>query len=1045
VGRRRFTPLIVLLVCGALLLMARLFTVQILERDIWVAQAQALVRQGKVEPYTRGEIRDRRGQVLARDVEGYRIEAEYRDFRRGNALGIVAHALSALQMRPVGLAEPQAQLGEWAVALARLSPAALARFQHGGALACGGIRVPACEEPADQARSSRAMDLGFYATALFDLSSKERAALKKLKNEGLEQRFVDFVAEQRELSREELEALIRARCEQDQRFLADFARLWAAELRLPQDTALASLIAQLEQWRADVEDGAAGDLFDSATGFAAGRLDAESLYEFIDLGWIARCLYWDEARLRAWTRSARARWLAQRDGPLLDFAVERLRRERDRVPPASLVSRELAVAFVQARRRRDEVQAADPLRFDAERAMVLGDFDKLFDLDLPDELHESPALPLFDAEFCDALEQRPEDLSLLARIEFWRGDGVQPDAALLAAATEQWRARFDPRFDVAGVRAGFESLFLRLEDAFQAELLERLIAAREVAREDGKLDGNGRLPLASSCLERAEERVRHILKDRGSRSFVAVARPEYPLVNLLTRYPEHLRGFDVARVQSRVHPTRDAQDRVVARLLLGRIAPPSVARRLSQAELVRQLAELEHEGDLDEAAEEQLANLRAAIDRPDEQIGSSGLERWFEPELAGRNGYRETVGLGDDERERRARAALDKVDGRSITSTIDALLQQEGEYCLEHPDGDRDNPGNDDDAWLANPTGAIVLLSPQGDVLVAASVPLVDRSTQPGRRPITDDVRERTLTKPDFQPPGSVFKPFVAAWALDHLQLDPRAVRECSAAANPGGRGPGYGGVHCHETRNGHGSVDLHRALCVSCNSYFAWLGEQYDVRQLDLMAREFGFGEPTGVRSYGDTNRSGILEHTVADLFRRPGRPVIGRSLREAGNGLSVVEATPMQVARATAALATGSLPTLRLVSHIDGVEIPRDGRPLRISPQALQIVRRAMQGVSSEDEGSGHAALAPAILGFSMAAKTGSADLTSAAVEDGRVLKHTWVAGWFPAEDPVGILVVFVHRTTRTSSHGAVWLARQFLTRPAVAAWIAEAVSTR
>lgn len=889
------------------------------------------------------------------------------------------------------------------------------------------------------------MDLGFYATALFDLSSRERSKLKQLKNEGLEQSFVDFVAAQREISREELEAQLRSRCEQDLRFLADFALLWAAERQLPRETAFASLLSQLEDWRAEVEDGAAGDLFHSATGFPAGRMDAASLYEFVDLSWIQRCLYWDRARLQAWTREARARWLAQRDGPVLDFAVERLRRERDSVLPTRLVLRELAASFVQPRRTRAEVQAADLSRFDGEPAVVLGNFDKLFDLDLPDELHENPALPLFDPAYCDALEQTPDDLALLARIEFWRGDGLPIDEGLLASSAEQWRARFAPRFDAAGVRAGLEALFLRLEDAFQGELHERLLAARELARKDGNLDGEGRLPLSSSCLDRAEERVRHILKDRGSRAFIAVARPEYPLVNLLTRHPEHLRGFDVVRVHSRVHPTRDAQGRVVGRLLLGRVAPPSVARRLSQGEIARQIAELERDPDRDDAADEELANLRATLDRPDEKIGSSGLERWFEPELAGRNGFRETRGLADGDGEQHARAVVDKVDGQSITSTLDALLQQEAEYCLEHPAGDGVNPDNDDDAWRANPTGAIVLLSPQGDVLVAASVPLQGRSTLPGRSPVSDDVRERTLTKPDFQPPGSVFKPFVAAFALDRLHLDPLAIRECSSAMNPGGRGPGYGGVHCHETANGHGRVDLHRALCVSCNSYFAWLGEQYDAASLDAMAREFGFGEPTGVRSYGDTSRSGILEHTVEGLFRNPKQKLVGRSLREAGNGLSVVEVTPMQIARATAALATGKLPTLRLVSHIGEAPLPRESRPLSISPQALALVRQAMLGVCTEVEGSAHAALSPAQLGYAMAAKTGSADLTSGAVDGNRVLKHTWVAGWFPAEDPVGILVVFVHRTTRTSSHGAVWLARQFLARPAVAAWIAEAVSTR
>jgi cell division protein FtsI/penicillin-binding protein 2 len=76
-------------------------------------------------------------------------------------------------------------------------------------------------------------------------------------------------------------------------------------------------------------------------------------------------------------------------------------------------------------------------------------------------------------------------------------------------------------------------------------------------------------------------------------------------------------------------------------------------------------------------------------------------------------------------------------------------------------------------------------------------------------------------------------------------------------------------------------------------------------------------------------------------------------------------------------------------------------------------------------------------------MAAKTGSADLTSAPkLIDGqeRVLKHTWVAGWFPADEPRFVLVVFVHRTYFTSSHNAVWIAQQFLTRDVVARWLAD-----
>ncbi len=1072
-GSRRFAPLIVLVLLGAFVLMARLFTVQVLQGGVWTAQADALTRNGTIEPYTRGEIVDARGLVLARDIESYQIQADYRDFRRGNALGVVAHARSALEMRPVPLAEARQDLERWAVALGELSPEVLERFARGAALECAGLRIPKTSTPEDDSRVGRAVDLGFYATALFDLQPRERSRLKYAENEQRALAFVDWLAADRKLPREELEQQLRDRCKQDLRFLADFGALSANDDALAGEDQSARLLEQLERWRGQVEDGAASDLFEAAAGFRAGRLEAGALYEFFDLDWIRRSLRWDEARLQAWTQAARSAWLESRDGQRLDFVVERTRRDMPRprdtsATPATsfasdasvasdvsvapelsaasatqLVLREVALLFVAPARGVRGVQAAEKAWYEHGRAQVFGELDSLFDVDVPSELAADPDLPIFDPAFIDEVAQAPTEVSPLARLEFWRDDGTSADPALIEDAAVAWGARFKGKRDRAALRRGFEALFARLEDGFQSELRERLSRVRALALESGDASVRGKLELSAARRDRADEKVRYILKDRGSRQFVAVARPSYELVNLLTRYPHYLRGFEVVRVHTRVNPTQSASGGPAARLLVGRVAPPDVVRRLSQVEIERNIADLEAQPGLDEADMLNLAELRTSLDRPDEQVGAFGLESWFEAELAGRNGSRVERGLSERDSGVRERPAVAKIDGVRITTTLDATLQQEAEYCLEHPEGDQHESGKSDQNWLANPSGAIVLLSPDGDVIVAASWPLVERPNEAGRSPICDDVRERTLSKPDFQPPGSVFKPFVAAYALDRLGLDPGTVRECSAAMNPGGHGPGYGGVHCHETTTGHGQVNLNSALKVSCNSYFAWLGEQYDQQSLQAMAREFGFGEPTGVRAMANATRSGLHEDVVEKLFAVGNFK--GRSLCEAGNGLSVVEATPMQVARATAGLATGVLPSVRLVSRIDKRDLLREARPLTLSKAALDIVRAAMLDVANDSKGSAYHALSQAQLGFRMAAKTGSADVDSKPVDGDRVLKHTWVSGWFPAENPVGILVVFEHHTTRTSTHGAVWLARQFLLRPVVQAWIAEKVAGR
>jgi cell division protein FtsI/penicillin-binding protein 2 len=167
-------------------------------------------------------------------------------------------------------------------------------------------------------------------------------------------------------------------------------------------------------------------------------------------------------------------------------------------------------------------------------------------------------------------------------------------------------------------------------------------------------------------------------------------------------------------------------------------------------------------------------------------------------------------------------------------------------------------------------------------------------------------------------------------------------------------------------------------------------------------------------------------------------------RELRLAGNGLTVVEATPMQLARATCGLATGRLPELRLVRAIGENEVsPAEARALPLAEETLAFLRRALTDVTHLSSGTASAALAPGVIGYSIAAKTGSADYTSSSAEgdqERRVRKHTWVTGWLPAEDPRIVFVVFVHDTTATSSHGAVYVARQILESSELVAWLAS-----
>jgi cell division protein FtsI/penicillin-binding protein 2 len=142
-----------------------------------------------------------------------------------------------------------------------------------------------------------------------------------------------------------------------------------------------------------------------------------------------------------------------------------------------------------------------------------------------------------------------------------------------------------------------------------------------------------------------------------------------------------------------------------------------------------------------------------------------------------------------------------------------------------------------------------------------------------------------------------------------------------------------------------------------------------------------------------------------------------------------------------------TGRLPALRLVRTIGGEPVAAELQETGVGAERLARVRRALEAVVAEPGGSAHGkGLDRAALGFSVALKTGSADYAAFREPQddprgipGRMRKHTWIAGWFPAEDPQAVLVVYLHDVSETSSHTAVWIARQLLRSEAVRAWLA------
>ena len=91
-------------------------------------------------------------------------------------------------------------------------------------------------------------------------------------------------------------------------------------------------------------------------------------------------------------------------------------------------------------------------------------------------------------------------------------------------------------------------------------------------------------------------------------------------------------------------------------------------------------------------------------------------------------------------------------------------------------------------------------------------------------------------------PPGSTFKMITAL-----AGLEAGVINEHTSVFCPGHYDFGNGRYHCWK-KGGHGSVNLRRALMVSCDTYFYKMSTDVGIDKISGMGKRFGLGARTGL-----------------------------------------------------------------------------------------------------------------------------------------------------------------------------------------------------
>jgi penicillin-binding protein 2 len=399
-------------------------------------------------------------------------------------------------------------------------------------------------------------------------------------------------------------------------------------------------------------------------------------------------------------------------------------------------------------------------------------------------------------------------------------------------------------------------------------------------------------------------------------------------------------------------------------------------------------------------ARDDLANYRGS-----QYMGKIGIEQSYEKELHGITGFEEmeTDAAG---RVIRIISRTPPVSGNNLTLSLDAKLQEVAEKAF----GDR--------------RGALVAIEPaSGDVLAFVSKPGFDPNLfVDGIDSENWDLLNNSIDRPlnnralrGMYPPGSTFKPFMA---LAGLELKKRGAQQ---GINDTGYFSLPGSTHRFRDwkAGGHGYVDLHKSLVVSCDTYYYALANDLGIDNISSFTGQFGLGKKTGIDIEGEV--TGLMPTQEWKMKRHKQKWYAGDTI-SVGIGQGYNLATPLQLAFATAVLAgKGTAFRPHLVKQVkDNDEVVREiaTEPLYtldLNPAHLESVRNALIDVTRP---GGTAAVAGTGAAYVFAGKTGTSQVVGmkqgekyveSKIQE-RHRDHALFIAYAPAENPKIALSVLV-----------------------------------
>lgn len=406
---------------------------------------------------------------------------------------------------------------------------------------------------------------------------------------------------------------------------------------------------------------------------------------------------------------------------------------------------------------------------------------------------------------------------------------------------------------------------------------------------------------------------------------------------------------------------------------------------------------------------------RYGIYFPGDIIGKTGIERYYEPVLRGKNGlkYVEVDSLGQAINSTNVK---EPVSGNNIALTIDINMHK---YAKE---------------LFAGKKGAAVILKIDGnEVITLFSAPTYNLSdfipfiTEDKWKQLHNDSKpliNRALES--AYPPGSVFKVLMATAALNENIINPNTTFNCNGEFL-------YGNLtyRCWN-KDGHGVVNLKKSIAESCDVYYYNVGLKLGIDNIVKYAKGLGLGRKTGIDLPTESAGNFPDKEWKKRLFKQPWYP--GETIiTSIGQGYMTV--TPLQLAVMLSGIFNyGKVYKPKILDKIitqNGVfninkELVND---LHIPKNVVDTVLDSVIETVMGERGTAYRAKVDGIV---VGGKTGTAQVVGLKKTENmnqdqipeKYRDHSWFGGVFPADNPKYVIVVFVEHGGAGSS-GATPLA--------------------